>query len=479
MTSRRSFLLLGSLTVLLVAVPLHAQTAEERQERDAAVQRGNALIQQGKYQEAAKTFERALELSIRVFGADDTRTLDTQRWLGMAYFLSNDYAKAEPHYLRGMLGEEKLHGKTSPAVARSLCYLGGRFKEIDDRVTAEDYLVRGIKTWEALPEEARRRDADTSAFYPTSLDILGHYCKDRGEYAKAEALLLRSRKVWDAAKARDGHNSLVNLAELAIVYRDMGEYSKAEPLMKRAVKAWEATLGDSRELASDLEQQARLYMVMGQLPQAETIIRRALKIYEAKLGADHRETAQCLQGLGALYRRMKKYDEGEACYARALKILEAKYGADSPELFFVLESMAVLEFYRKDYQKSLTIHQRTLKLAEAKFGAEHPHTALVLYHMGGDYLELGDPAKAEGLLSRAFKIRAFQLAGAQTVVASLWQVSDRDTALLMSDFFDGLAKGKSKAEALREAQLARIKAHRDRDGAAHPFFWAAFTVTGK
>jgi hypothetical protein len=33
--------------------------------------------------------------------------------------------------------------------------------------------------------------------------------------------------------------------------------------------------------------------------------------------------------------------------------------------------------------------------------------------------------------------------------------ADRDTALLMSDFFDGLVKGKTKAEALREVPMMR------------------------
>jgi CHAT domain-containing protein/tetratricopeptide (TPR) repeat protein len=115
---------------------------------------------------------------------------------------------------------------------------------------------------------------------------------------------------------------------------------------------------------------------------------------------------------------------------------------------------------------------------------------------------LGDVAGGEGTFGLQ---RAFHLAGARDVVASLWKVPDRPTAALMALFYGNLwEKGLPPVEALRQAQL-EVYRHADKiadlaegfrgkfeevpgsaepaakpgaDGKAHPRLWAAFTLSG-
>jgi CHAT domain-containing protein/tetratricopeptide (TPR) repeat protein len=85
----------------------------------------------------------------------------------------------------------------------------------------------------------------------------------------------------------------------------------------------------------------------------------------------------------------------------------------------------------------------------------------------------GQAVNGEGVASL---MRAFLHAGASSVVASLWKVDDRATSELMIEFyrqFRGTAS-KSKAESLRNAKLKMLQ----RPEWDHPFYWAAFVLTG-
>jgi len=77
--------------------------------------------------------------------------------------------------------------------------------------------------------------------------------------------------------------------------------------------------------------------------------------------------------------------------------------------------------------------------------------------------------------------RSFLLAGAKTVLASLWSVPDLETKDLMVEFYRRYLfdEKMNKSEALRQAQLAVIEQLRKKYGAAPPAYWGAFVCIGE
>jgi CHAT domain-containing protein len=89
---------------------------------------------------------------------------------------------------------------------------------------------------------------------------------------------------------------------------------------------------------------------------------------------------------------------------------------------------------------------------------------------------LGEIRAGEGVFGLR---RAFQIAGARTVIMSLWSVDDEATRVWMRALYNGrLARRLDTADAVREASLSVLRQRRAAHQSTHPFYWAAFVAAG-
>jgi CHAT domain-containing protein len=89
---------------------------------------------------------------------------------------------------------------------------------------------------------------------------------------------------------------------------------------------------------------------------------------------------------------------------------------------------------------------------------------------------LGALAAGEGVLGLR---RAFQAAGARTVIMSLWSVEDRATRRWMEALYNARVRQQlDTANAVREASLTVLRDRRARGQTTNPFYWAGFVAAG-
>lgn len=81
---------------------------------------------------------------------------------------------------------------------------------------------------------------------------------------------------------------------------------------------------------------------------------------------------------------------------------------------------------------------------------------------------IGEFLTGEGMLGLP---RAFLIRGATSVVASLWRIDDKPSAVLMESFYAHLFSGESCADALQKAKIEMISAF-----PAQPWVWSAFVL---
>ena len=86
---------------------------------------------------------------------------------------------------------------------------------------------------------------------------------------------------------------------------------------------------------------------------------------------------------------------------------------------------------------------------------------------------IGTLIESDGILSLG---RELIIAGAKSVISTLWSINDHSTSIIMTEFYKELLKGKRKDEALRQAKLTYLD-QADPEY-QHPYYWAGFIAMG-
>jgi CHAT domain-containing protein len=316
--------------------------------------------------------------------------------------------------------------------------------------------------------------------------------------------------------------------------------ARAEPLYRQALEVRKQALGDKHPVTvQSLNNLAFLYQMMGKSARAESMGREALDTCEQHL-SDYMRVQSERQQL-ALARLMRSnFDVYLTIFERyfshvKVRVLsgenatEAMFRREAPNYnwlhlathgFFAPPELApVLAASFDDNEHGSSVFSRlgiwvaqpglmsgiALSGSNTRAKADEDDGILTAVEVAGLDLGraqlvvlsacetgLGAVAGGEGVLGLQ---RAFQLAGANTCVTSLWKVDEPATQVLMTEFYKNLwEKRLGRLDSLRAAQLAMLRQYNPKEQKLRgldlaedntmrpkrgsPHYWSAFVLSG-
>jgi len=316
---------------------------------DASVQ----AYQAGRYSDAARLAQEALDAREKAAGPDHPLTAQALRALAVAQQGLGNYQRAQALAARALAIDEKALGAEHPDTAQALHTLA----EVDRAL---------------------------------------------GDYARAVPLEERALAIREKTRGPKHPDTAQSLHSLAELYRAQGEYAKALPAAQRALGIREQVLGPEHpDTAESLNDLGLTYFDVGDAQQAVSSVQRAVALREKVLGPEHPLTAESLNNLAALYWSQKEYTQALPLFERALAIKEKALGPNHPATATALNNLAELYRSMGEMPKALTLLERAAATWEKALGPDHPNTLSAVSNLGGVYWTTGDYAKAKPLLQRA------------------------------------------------------------------------------
>jgi len=331
---------------------------------------------------------------------------------------------------------ERERGADDAVVAAIASQLAGEYRKLPDGARSEALYKRAI----AIMDRTLGPRHPTTAYTKSQLALL--YQRE-GDRLKAETLLRESLDVIETTLGTAHPWYVSALATLGSVYDRAGDLDEAEAIVRRALAILERN-DDTKcvQYAALLNNLGEVYRQRQDYGRAETVLRQSLVLDQRLLGAENYSVATALQNLAIVARERKDYATAVDYNRRALEIRERMVGLDHPDVAHILTNLGNIYRATGDTTRSLDMHFRALHIWESAAGPYQQATLLSVGNIAKTYAAAGDLSRAIAYQRRADAILEKELSlnlavGSErqklAFVSSVSERTDRTISLHLRD----------------------------------------------
>ena len=226
---------------------------------------------------------------------------------------------------------------------------GGALDGTANVLHAAGSFEEAIETYRRALELRERTLGPDHPLVGTSLNNLANLVEERGDHGRALKLYKRAAEIWRKAYPKDHPHIAIALNNVSNIHTALGETDRAEAELREAIGIWERALGPEHpNVMMGMTNLAGLMRSKGDVAAAIELQERALQIASRSRGRDHPDYGISLMMLGSMHRDAGQLDKAAQRFNEARANFEKSVGPDHSNMGFVLHGLGTVELARGD-----------------------------------------------------------------------------------------------------------------------------------
>ncbi|CAF3818168.1 unnamed protein product [Adineta steineri] len=359
---------------------------------------GMLLIKLGKYDKAEQVYKVLFNLS-----TDNTEKALLYHQLGLIKRNQGDYNEALLSYEKALEIYQKFLPEDHPDLATSFNNIGQVYKNMGEYSKALSFYEKSLDIFQkTLPSK------HTSL--AISYNNIGLIQRFMGEYAKALESHEKALEIEQNSLPSNHPSLATSYNNIGLVYKHMGEYTKALESHEKALEIEQKTLPSNHpSLAISYNNIGLLYDDIGKYSQALTFYEKTLEIYQKTLPANHPDLATCYNNIGSVYKNLAEYSKALLFYIKTLQIEEKSLPKNHPDLAITYSNIGIVYDNMGEYTKALEFHEKALQIREETLPVGHRMLATTYNNMGSVYDTMGNYTEALSYYEKSLEIELEKL----------------------------------------------------------------------